>query len=281
MKIFLAALLVFAASGCSKHAGPAGGAVAVPAAVHPSRMLDAVVPGGSAEPEARRYIASKHEIELSAPAASLQQHFAAIQAECLKLGCEILEARQIVEAPHQSAQASLTARVPPKSFDTFLASAQTQGKMLSHHSSSEDKTADVIDVEARIKNLEALRDRVKELLGKRAGNLKETLEAEKQLAETQSELDSINGQRRVLAKQTDMIRVEIKIVAQSLAAEKSFAAPVSEAFKDSGLVFMSSLGTLITLLIGALPWLALLGVLIYMVRRLRRGRAAAPAKVKV
>lgn len=283
MKILIAALLSLALVGCSqKMAGSSSAPAGLEAAFNaPKEMRAPEAADASTEPEARRYIAAKHEIQLSAPGYSLQQNFIALKEECLKLGCEILDAKQFFQTPRQMGEASLTARVPPKTFNTFLSKAQQQGKLLSHHSSSEDKTAEVIDVEAKTKNLEALRDRVKELLANRAGNLKETLEAEKQLAETQSQLDSINGQRRVLAKQTDMVRVEVKLVERSLIAEQSFAAPVSEAFKDSGLVFMSSLGALITMLIGGLPWLALLVALFYLVRRLRRsGWLSLPGRDK-
>lgn len=274
MKTIISCLfLVITLNGCSKYAGPSAQLAASPDAPGFSRAA----PGGASVPaqgEAKRYIASVHEITLASSAGNLQKQFAAIQAECLKLGCDILEAKQTFDAPHQPDEATLVARVPPQSFDTFLATTKSHGKILSHHSASEDKTAQVIDVEAKIKNLEALRDRVKELLAKRTGDLKETLDAEKQLAETQSELDSINGQRRMLALQTDMVRVKIDLVVQTLAAERSFAAPVSEALKESGTVFMYSLGALITLLVGALPWVALIVAMFFAIRRIRRARSA-------
>lgn len=280
MKKLLCLFCAFALIACSKKYEPAQ----QHAGAHPAAAVAVSAPGApaleAAEPGTKRYIASKHTIELSAPGAQLQQHFLAIQAQCLKLGCEILEATQIAEQPDGAPSASLTARVPPQSFDAFLAGAQVHAKMLSHHSESEDKTAEVINVEAKINNLEALRQRVAELLAKQTGNLKETLEAEKQLSETQAELDTINGLRRVLAKQTDMVRVEIKLVAQSLAAEHSFMAPLSEALKNAGSIFMSSLAALITVAVGAFPWLVVLVGVVYLVRRIRRGRAYKGANVK-
>jgi hypothetical protein len=267
MKKFLCCALVLTLLGCSKQTGSFGGTSLV-------RMKELAAPvQPAAEAGApRRFIAAKHEITLEAPAAELQQQFMAIQADCLKLGCEIVDAVQVTETAQQSAHASLSARVPPKSFDSFFSSAQAHAKLIEHHSESEDKTAEVIDVEARIKNLEALKARVLELLAKRAGNMQEILEAEKQLAHTQSELDSINGQRRALARQTDMVRVEIKLVAQSLGVEGNAAAPVAEALRESGRVLMGSLAALITLVVALLPWLLVLAVLVAGVRRLLRRR---------
>lgn len=130
----------------------------------------------------------------------------------------------------------------------------------------------MIDVDAKIKNLEALKARVMELLTKRTGNMKEILEAARQLSETQTELDSINGQRRALARQTDMVRVEIKLVTQSLVVEGSAAAPVTEALRESGRVLMSSLGSMITIVVAAFPWVLVIGLLVAAVRRLNRRR---------
>ncbi|MES2017329.1 MAG: DUF4349 domain-containing protein [Pseudomonadota bacterium] len=253
-----------------------GAGNAAPAAME---MRPAPPPQPGADAGVRRYIASKHQITLETPAAALQQQFLAIQAECIKLGCEIVESRQMNALPRQPPHAYLSARVPPAAFERFFTSAQAQARLIEHHTESEDKTADVIDVDARIKNAEALKARVLDLLAKRTGNMKEILEAEKQLAETQAELDSINGQRRALAKQTDMVRVEITLVAQSLSVEGSFAAPVTEALHESGRVLMSSLGALITFAVGALPWgLAITALVMFVLRLNRRRKRKAAAK---
>ena len=266
MKKFLCCVLALTLVGCAKQSAP----------VHYSDKAGVASmeakPMAPADAAQRRFIAAKHQITLEAPAADLQQQFMAIQAECLKLGCEILDAVQLTETAYQTPHASLTARVPPKAFEHFFSSAQAHAKLIEHHSESEDKTAEVIDVEARIKNLEALRARVLELLNKRTGNMKEILEAEKQLSETQAALDSINGQRRALAKQTDMVRVEIKLVAKSLSAEGSFAAPVSEALRESGRVLMSSLGSMIIFAVAAFPWLLAIALVVAGLRRLNRRR---------
>ncbi len=241
-----------------------------------------VAPGSNGPDKAsRRYIALKHKVTLLVPAASMALHFGAIQAECLKLGCEILSAGQEADSPGQFANATLTARVPPAAFPKFFTGIQAHGKLLSHHSESEDKTAEVIDVEARIKNLEALKTRVLELLAKNAGSLKDMLDAEKQLAETQAALDSINGQRRVLASQTEMIRIEIDLRPQSFRNEGSWTAPVAAAVDDAGEVLMKSLAFLLTTVVALLPWALLFGlVFLPLLRMWRRRRAAKLAKAQ-
>ncbi|MES2149283.1 MAG: DUF4349 domain-containing protein [Pseudomonadota bacterium] len=224
-----------------------------------------------------RFIATTHRLILEAPGAELQQRFAAIQAECLRLGCIVLSANQIQETPSRRAEATLSARVPPKAFDAFLNGALSRSKLLEHHQDSEDKTDEVIDVEARIKNLTALRARVLDLLVKHAGTLKDTLEAEKQLSETQSELDSIQGRRKALANQTEMVKVHITLSAQSFRAEDSWFAPLADAASQSGRVLVSSLAMLLTLTVAALPWLVALTACVMLIRRTLRRRKASQA----
>ncbi|NHZ62866.1 DUF4349 domain-containing protein [Massilia genomosp. 1] len=197
MKILSGIVVALFLCACSQKMEVAAGA-AMPEAVE-TKLIEAPEPPGS-----RRYIATRHTLLLEAPEAELHKHFEAIQAACLKLACVVLNADQSQARLHSPANASLSARIPPQAFDSFLKTILEHGKLLQHERDSEDLTAQVIDVEAKIANLTALKARILDLLAKRTGNLKEVLEAEKQLSQTQSELDSISGQRKALASQTEM-----------------------------------------------------------------------------
>ena len=273
MKISILFALILTLAGCSKSEpmGMSSGRARMGSVAE-------LAPGSKGPAQAaRRYLALKHRVTLLVPAEALAQQFAAIQAECLKLGCEILTAGQETESPGQDASATLAARVPPAAFSGFFTGIQTHGKLLSHYSESADKTAEVIDVEARIKNLEALKARVLELLAQKAGTLKDMLDAEKQLSETQASLDTINGLRRVLASQTDMVEIAIELKAKSLKTEGSWTAPVAMAADDAGEVLMKSLAFLLTATVALLPWALIIGLVVLpLLRMWRRRRAARP-----
>lgn len=282
MKTLTLLALILVLAGCSKSEpiGMSSGRASM-VSERAAAPADGAPGSKGADQAARRYLALKHKVTLLVPGASLAQHFAAIQAECLKLGCEILSAGHETESPGQDANATLVARVPPAAFSGFFTGIQTHGKLLSHYSESEDKTAEVIDVEARIKNLEALKARVLDLLAKNAGSLKDMLDAEKQLAETQAALDSIHGQRRVLASQTDMIRIEIELRPQSLRTQGSWTAPVAVAADEAGEVLMKSIAFLLTAAVALLPWALLFSLVFLPLRRMwRRRRAAKLAKAQ-
>jgi hypothetical protein len=265
----LAFLLVLA--GCSDNPAALGnmGGQAVMEKAAPSAQAPGAVTG--------RHLALKHEIDLSVPEGALSRHFQALQQQCLKLGCEIVGVDHNISRQHTGASANLSARVPPAAFPQFFSGLQANATLRRHRSESVDKTAEVIDVDARIKNLEALRARVLALLATRTGSLKDTLDAEKQLSETQAALESIHGQRRALASLTEMVRVDINLYEETLETEGKLSAPVMSALSKTGEVLMNSVGVLITVVAALLPWALVLGLLAWPLRRVWRRRRAAKA----
>lgn len=279
MKIAASLLLTlsFLLAACSRQQGAPMESAAAAAPV--------VGKPGAGSPAQKRYIALSHQLRMQTPADQLQARFQAIQARCIQAGCEIVSIASEAEGRHRAASATLVARVPPEAFDRFFADTQAQGKLISHMAQAEDKTAEVIDVEARIKNLEAFKARVTELLAKRTATLKETLEAEQQLASTQADLDSIREKRRQLASQTDMVRIQIDLMASWAGNDASWSAPIVSALSEGGGILASSVGALIMFLIGALPWVFAGWLLLWLPgrrawrrRKLNAAKAADPAR---
>ncbi|NHZ79427.1 DUF4349 domain-containing protein [Massilia sp. CCM 8695] len=274
MKCLFGVAVVLLLSACSQQLGKS-----VESTI-PRQLSSKASSAALDTPAARRYIATRHTLLLEAPEAELQKQFDAIQAACVKLACVVLRADQTQAGPHRPAQATLTARLPPQAFDSFLNTMLEHGKLLQHQRENEDLTPEVIDVDAKIANLTALKTRILDLLAKRSGTLEDVLAADKQLSMIQAELDSIQGKRKALAGQTEMTRVDLTLVPQPLGAERSWAAPVAQAAGASGRVLMSSLATLITATVAVLPWL-LVGLPLflwlrkrYRLRKARRAQAA-------
>lgn len=272
MKKLLAALLLLGLAACSSKHEVSAAAGATIAETHAK----------PAAPRESRHLAMTHKVALEVDDQKLQDTFAAIRAECLKQGCELLQSVHRTGANGRSPSASLIARVPPAAFDGFLASVQKQGALLSHEAEAEDLTAAVIDVDARIKNLEALRARLSQLLQTKTATLKDTLEVETQLAATQTELDAINGKRRALGQRIEMVRIELELSSPHAYRAASWHAPITSAAKESGAMLSHSVAGLITFTVAVLPWAIALFVLLIPVRRYWRRRklnaAAAAAR---
>lgn len=216
--------------------------------------------------EPRKYIALRHHLQIETPANQMQAAFDAAVAHCEALSCQMLSANYNKETPYNPPSASLSFRVPPRSVEVFLTGLTKSGEVMHHGRDSEDKTMQVVDADARIKNLTELRDRLRAMLTDKSAKFKDLIEVETQLANTQSELDSFTSMRKALSLETDLVAVNIDFTAAQGISQQGFFAPVARAFKDAGTVMMESFGAMITFVVSAIPWL-LIGIPLLLLAR--------------
>lgn len=101
-------------------------------------------------------------------------------------------------------------KVPSSKIDVFLRELSNFGVVESSTYSAEDVTDQMVDINARLHNLHLLRVKYQELL-KKANEVSELIQIEKELAKIQTEIDSIEGKRKQLQGQVDMSKVSIKL----------------------------------------------------------------------
>ena len=215
----------------------------------------------------KKYIALRHHLQIETAAEKMQASFDAALKHCEALSCQLLSANFNRETPYSPPSASLSVRVPPRNVAIFLSGLAKNGEVMQHGRESEDKTNQVVDADARISNLTNLRDRLRLMLSDKTAKFKDIIEVERELANTQSELDSMTSVRKILALETDLVAVNIDFTAAQGITEQGFFAPVLRAFKNAGQVFMESIATVITFVMAAIPWL-LIGIpIVWLVRR--------------
>ena len=208
----------------------------------------------SANQEVKKYIALRHHLTVELAAEQLQAGFEAALKHCEALNCRILNANFNKETPYNPPSASLSVRVPPRNVEVFLSGLAKSGEIIQHGREAEDKTNQVVDADARIKNLTELRDRLRAMLADKSAKFKDIIDVERELANTQSQLDSIMSIRKVLSLETDLVAVNIDFSAKQGITEQGFFSPVARAIKDAGRVMMESFASLITFIMSALPW---------------------------
>jgi hypothetical protein len=99
--------------------------------------------------------------------------------------------------------ASLTVRVPVASFDALRSQVRAlKVTVLSEQASGKDVTATYADTKAQIQSLTAARNRYLDILS-RARTIAETLSVQQRVDDVQQQIDRLEGQRRVLADQSD------------------------------------------------------------------------------
>jgi Domain of unknown function (DUF4349) len=219
------------------------------------------------DPTLRKYIALRHNLTVEASAISMQASFDAAVQHCEALNCQILSANFNKQTPYNPPSASLSVRLPPRNIDVFLNGLAKHGEVIQHGRTAEDKTNQVVDADARIKNLTDLRDRYRLMLTEKKAEFKDLVEIEKALSTAQAELDGIISYRKILALETDLVAVDIQFTAAQGITEQGFFAPVARALKDASSVMMESFGAVITFVMSAIPWL-LIGIpLLWLIRR--------------
>lgn len=217
--------------------------------------------------QAKKFIALRHHLQVETSPEKMQASFDAAVKHCEALNCQLLSANYNRETPYSPPSASLSLRVPPRNVSIFLSGLAKNGEVMQHSRESEDKTNQVVDAEARIANLTNLRDRLRLMLNDKTAKFKDIIEVERELANTQSELDSITSIRKILALETDLVAVNINFTAAQGITEQGFFAPVARALQHAGQVFMESIATVITFVMAAIPWL-LIGIpIVWLVRR--------------
>ena len=119
------------------------------------------------------------------------------------------------ESEDDSNSASFTIRISSTQLDPLLEEFASLGKQTHLRLSASDTTDSYYDLQAKIKNTEALRDRLRRLLDE-AEAVKEVLEIEKELARVQSELDSLKGRFQRLDDQVRLATVNLQLRARTI-----------------------------------------------------------------
>lgn len=167
--------------------------------------------------------------------------------------------------------ASFTLRIPEAGLDSFLDNLASVGDVTSLDVSAQDVTLEVVDIEARIQTLEDSIERLRELQAQTT-SVADLVAVESELANRQSELESLSARRDYLANQVALSTVYVSL------AERAVGPSLTPDFLgglQSGWDTLLTLGAgLITALGFMLPTAILVGltviVVVWLVRRRRR-----------
>ena len=211
----------------------------------------------NAGPEFKRFIAVRHELLVETAESELPKAWQSIQDFCGTVPCEIT-ASSICQKSHDSPpSATLSLRIAPEQITPLMKRLEAVGSILEHKTESADETAAVIDVEAKIKNLTGLRDRLRKMLGSPNAGLRDILEVDRELSTVQSELDGLQTTRKALANETEKVSVAISFCVRKSVAETGAFAPVAAAWCSLGHVFAESIASAVVFAVAAIPWLVL------------------------
>ncbi len=212
------------------------------------------------------------------PARAVLPTLTAHRRLCDEMGpqrCQLI-ASSVMRGEGEAVEARLELKVAPGEAAGFGQKleetvAAARGRTLSSEVTGEDLTRQIIDAEAALKAKRTLRDRLQALLEERDGKLADLLETEKALAETQAELDAATALLAELRRRVDLSAVTISY-RSTLPLGLDRGRPLADAWAEAGHTLSSSLASLLTLVVAALPWAALVGLGVAGARAWRRRR---------
>jgi hypothetical protein len=261
--LFLSIVLVLllAACGGGGEAAPhyAGAAASAGAAAADGKNLagapGVVAPGASAQPaqfaQDERQIVKTGEVTLEVD--SVADSLGRVRAMAVELGGYVGGA----QAGTLDQSATLTLRIPANRFDDALSRLHQMGsKVLMEATREEDVTAAVVDLQARLKNLQASEAQYRVLVAK-ATKIEDILAVQSRLDDVQGQIEEITAQLKQLNNQADLSTLTVTLQPK--------AQPIKEASStwDPGETVSNAVSALLQIGQGLATfgiWLAIVGL---------------------
>ena len=229
------------------------------------------VPDGPAVPEERKIIyTSQIEVVVDDLGAAQQRLEELIRP--VQLAGGYVARQEISGRTGYHRQSSWTIRVPLAKFDGFIAEVEKLGELQRNSRDAQDVTEAYADLDARLRNKQASEVRLLSHLEK-TGDLKDTLEVERELSRVRGEIEQLQGQLNLLKNKTDLATVAVTLHERENYTPTStpdFSTQISRTFAESwkGMLLLGK--GLVLIIVGLGPWLIAGGILLLPVWLVRR-----------
>lgn len=192
-------------------------------------------------------------------------------------GAFVVSANETYPYGDQMPVINLVIRVPVKHYDESMNRLAGLGiKVLNRYETSQDVTQNYVDVSARIEALQTSRERLLEII-KNAQNTEDLLRAEQELSRREAELEAAKANQQYLAQTAALSSISLEL------RPAVTSQPVTDKGWDPAATFHNAVSALLATLrgladgiiffaIATLPWLVVIGLLIFGVVRLLQRR---------
>ncbi|MFO7952244.1 MAG: DUF4349 domain-containing protein [Bacillota bacterium] len=197
----------------------------------------------------------------------------------------LIDSSSIYEIREGQYGARMTIRVPEESFEEVMGKLETLGKATDVRTELEDVTDRYIDLQSRLKNLEAQESRLTEILDM-AETVEEVLEVEKELQRVRGEIESMSARLDQLKDQITYSTIDISLREEAVPTGAvspyvfdNLGKRIAEAF-TGGINFLLNAASMMIIVFSAImPALIILAVIALVIwllirRQIRRKNAA-------
>lgn len=179
----------------------------------------------------------------------------------------------VADSRSRERSGSLTLRVPAENFDETLRALRALGTVEVESVHGKDVTADYVDLHARLRIARARRD---VLLGLQAeaSTIEQTIRVQNALDATQFEIETLQGQLRLLDDRTSLATIDFDLREQGVELGSEVETPsIPNAFERAAAGFVGVIAAIVIGLGYLLPLIALGLVVWFVVVRVQRRRA--------
>jgi hypothetical protein len=202
-----------------------------------------------------------------------------VVAEMESEGAFVVSSQEAANVESQMPTVRMVIRVPAERFDEVMERLAAMAVRVEAQSeTAEDVTEEYVDLQERLESMEAARDRLRQILDE-AETVEELLLVEEQLAQREADIEALRGRLEYLAQSAQLSRIEITLLPSVLSEPIGGLWQPGETARRAYSGLISTAQTLVNLLIffgiAVLPWLVVIGLVVYVVRLVvRRFRTA-------
>ncbi len=202
-------------------------------------------------------IAYEHTLHLDVPESEVAVRYHTAQSLCKRDECAILESNLDTGEVFEG---SLKLRAKPATIDAIIKALSPQGEVINHNVRGEDLALPISDATKKLSMLQTYRNSLEGLLKRHNVDIDSLIKINQQLAQVQSDIESLSGEKAHLE-----LRVKTEILNISIVSEtnRSFYAPIKHTLSE----FKSTLASGISALIGIIAFVLPFGIVLWLGRR--------------
>lgn len=163
-------------------------------------------------------------------------------------------------------RATITLKVPPTAFDATMSGLDKLGKVRHRSVAAADVTAELVDLDARIRSAKLSRDRMEQLMAK-AIKVSDVIEIESELQQRDALVEQLTGQATMLKHQVALSTVTVQLFERSEAVVDDTNTTPAEGLRAGWVALVNTGRAIAVLLATLLPWIPVLLLAAWLARR--------------
>lgn len=222
-----------------------------------------------------QYIAYTYGMGLRLPVANIEGVMQGHIEACNTAGTTkcIITNSSLNKQSEDYVSANVYLRATPDWIKTFMSGVDAEaeaakGEVSYRNTSAEDLTRQIIDTDAQLTAQETLKGRLEDLLANREGQLADLLATERELARVNGTIDSIRSNLKAMRLRVSMSQLSVNYETKRNPVSAGALSPLGDAFGGFFYNLSAAIAAVITAFAVGLPWLVLIGLLLFIWLRL-------------